>query len=243
MNPSLNYFVQIIKTEHQLTEAMELRYRVYKKTYPKIVEHLTQPYETDYFDSRSIHIGLYCNADGVTKLAGYCRLILPEYFKGGFDPFLVKSHPFYNYETFDVKHERFHFLKLLPFDKYNELNDYCKQMEAKNYQCTDVSRFLTDDEHRSISLTIFFAKSMFAIAQNAGIKFAFFSCDEHHAAFYKKLGLTLYEKEYSCLNKLFQRREVIFGTDLSLSFSLQTSIKDLRLQLETKKQIIYKKAA
>ncbi|MEO5570419.1 MAG: GNAT family N-acyltransferase, partial [Bacteroidia bacterium] len=81
METTLKYSVSIMTNPEQLTEALSLRYRTYKKVYPKITETLTQPYETDGFDTRSIHLGLYAERGGKKILAGYSRLIIPPVYE------------------------------------------------------------------------------------------------------------------------------------------------------------------
>lgn len=244
MNPSFKYSVQIITGTDQLTEALNLRYRVYKKVYPLLFdkENVEQKHESDEFDRRSVHLGLYCENDSEKKLAGYCRLILPEYIPDYFSNVLIEKHPLYlNASDFAGK-GKMTFIKSLPEQNRHTINSFCKSLEQREIIYAETSRFIIDEEHRSMSLSTFFVSGMFAICGSLNIKYSFFTCTYHHVAFYSKYGLTLFPGIGLYENKIFGEL-VIFGTDLGVANKFQTSINDLRLQLETEKCITYKKAA
>lgn len=243
MNSTLKYSVQLITNAEQLTKALNLRYRIYKKVYPKSTENLNQPYESDGFDIRSIHLGLYCENGNEKKLAGYCRLILPEFFQNDFSNLFVKHHP----ECMNVMQksvtEKMAFIERLPHADCETINIFCNSLEAEKIIYAETSRFIIDEEHRSISLSSFFVSSMFAVCESLNIKYSFFTCTHHHVPFYSKYGLTLFPGITPFDNEVFGKQYVIFGTDLNVANEKQTSIKTLKQQLESENQITFLKAA
>lgn len=243
MNTTLKYTVQIIKDAGQLTEAISLRYRTYKKTYPKLLENSTRLYESDVFDSRSIHLGLYCEAAFGKSLAGYCRLIIPEYFKDSYQQYLIKNHHLYPAKNSEIENERLALFQYTPNNHSRVIKSFCRELEEKEQAYSETSRFIIDDEHRSLSLSAFFAHSMFAIATSLKMEFNFFSCDEHHAAFYKKNGLTMFPELEPYHNHIFQRNDCIFGTDLNATNANQTIINPLKVQMEAENRITFRRAA
>ena len=145
-----NYKVHIIDNAAQLTEALELRYKVYSNVYPKLFRNKTVTSEHDGFDRRSIHIGLYSELEGEKKLAGYCRLILPEFFKARFSNLLIAEHPFYRSE---VPVERMSVSARLPRQgSYEKIESLCRQFEQSDSVYIETSRFILAEEHRGLSL-------------------------------------------------------------------------------------------
>lgn len=243
MNSILKYSVRLITEAEQLTEALNLRYKTYKNSYPKLVENTTRPFETDEFDRRSLHLGLYCENGEENVLAGYCRLILPQLFENDFTPFLVKNHPEYTNKSKSVVKEKLAFIKYLPDNDSETINFFCLSLEKQKTVYSETSRFIVDEKHRSISLCSFFVSGLFAVCESLSIKYNFFLCSSHHASFYSKSGLTLFPGIAPC-NFNFSREElVIFGTDLSESNAKQPSIKSYRLEFEEKNHIVFRKAA
>lgn len=242
MNTSLKYSVQIIKEQDQLTEALSLRYKVYKKVYPRFFkEDVTQNYESDEFDERSIHLGLYFESDSVKKLAGYCRLILPQYFISSFCNVVVKNHPLY-LNIGDCASIEKVALNGLPVQDRQTINSFCNSLEMQKLMYAETSRFIIEEEHRNISLSSFFVLSMWATYELLNIKYSFFSAFQHHIVFYKRFGLTLFPSIASYDTEAFGPH-VIFGTDMAISNSKQTFIKELKLELEAEKEIKYRRAA
>ncbi|MEO8087964.1 MAG: GNAT family N-acetyltransferase [Bacteroidota bacterium] len=242
MNSSLKYSVQIITGANQLKEALNLRYRVYRKTYPALIQDHNEPFESDRFDERSIHLGLYCKNANEGKLAGYCRLILPRVYSNDFEEVLVKQHSKYSVESKMTK-ERIALMERLPENSLQKVNSYCKDLEQKKIAYAETSRFIIEEEHRSLSLSAFFVHSMFAVCESLNIKYSFFTCTHHHVPFYSKYGLTLFPGIAPYDNAIFGKQYVIFGTDLNVESKIQNSINTLRLQLEEEKQITFRKAA
>jgi len=243
MNTSLTYSVQIITDSEQLTEALSLRYRTYKKVYPKLLENSNRFYETDAFDSRSIHLGLYCEDGEGKKLAGYCRLILPEFLENKFSGIFIKEHPQYLKDIKNSQKEKLAMMERMPESDCKTINSYCSSLEEKEIIYAETSRFIVDEEHRSISLTSFFVSSMFAIAASLKMGYVFFECQPHHMAFYKRFGFTLFSRISIFDDPILEAPQAIFGTDLNVANALQTSIQTLKLQLETENQITFRKAA
>lgn len=243
MNPTLNYTVQIITEPEQLTEALSLRYKTYSKVYPKVTQKSARPFESDAFDSRSIHMGLYCERNGKKELAGYCRLIIPEYFKDSYAEYFIQHHDFYPTENLSIIAARLGFFKYAPESYTQVINSFCQELEGKEQFYAETSRLIIDEEHRSLSLSAFFTQSMFAIAASLKMKFNFFSADKHHAAFYQKNGLTPFQGLEPYSNTLFERDDVIFGTDLNFGNLMQASIRTLKVQLEEENQITFSRAA
>ncbi|MEO5572371.1 MAG: hypothetical protein ABIS37_15685, partial [Bacteroidia bacterium] len=219
------------------------RYRTYKKVYPKITETLTQPYETDGFDTRSIHLGLYSETGNTKKLTGYCRLILPEAYQNLYSEYMIKSHYLYPSDFLKQSLDRMYFLKLTPSAHQKTVNSYCRNLEETGKIYAETSRFIIEEAHRNLSLSAFFAQSMFAIAESLNMDYNFFSCNIHHSVFYKKYGLTPFEPAPNYQNDLFEREDAIFGTQLNITNTSQAFIKILRLQLEEEQQTTFRRAA
>lgn len=244
MDTSIKYSVQIIKGQDQLTEALNLRYKVYRKVYPRLFkDNDTQTYESDAFDGRSIHLGLYCENDFEKKLAGYCRLILPKFFSKAYSHVLINAHPNYVSEDKNAAEEKLAMLRRMPYNYQLIINSFCDDLENQNKQYIETSRFIIDEEHRSFSLSAFFVSSMFAVSESLNIKFCFFECSHHHTPFYSKYGLTLFPGIAPYDDDLFGNQYVIFGTDLEIVKARQNTIKSFILQLGEENQITFKRAA
>jgi hypothetical protein len=243
MKSSSKYFVQLIAEKEQLTEALSLRYRVYSILYPKIVEKLSQPFEFDAYDPGSIHLGLYCEDGTNSKLAGYCRLILPEYCVNQFDTLLIKEHPLYSNEVINSTEKKLPLIEWLPGQEGKTINSYCDGLESGKIIYAETSRFIIAEEHRSLSLASFFVSSMFAVCESLNIKYSFFTCTRHHVPFYSKFGLTLFPGIEPFENDLFGKDYVVFGTDLTGTNMHRNPIKFYRIQFESENQINYNKAA
>ncbi len=241
MNTTLTYSVQIITQDDQLTEALNLRYRIYKKVYPKITENNIRPFESDAFDWRSIHLGLFCNVNGDKKLAGYCRLILPKAFQKQFSYLLIRNHTQYLQQK-EMYNQKLAFMERLSADSFQKVSAFCNQLENAKIPYIETSRFIIGEEHRSISLSTFFASSMFAVCDSLKIKYTFFTCPAHHVSFYNKLGLTLFPGVAQFDNQIFGTQFVVFGTKLNVANTLQKSITSFREELECEKQITFRKA-
>ncbi len=243
MNPILKYSVRLITEEEQLTEALSLRYKTYKKAYPKFVENTTHPFESDAFDTRSLHLGLYCDDGLENSLAGYCRLILPESFENDYSYLLINQHPEYNIVSQNSSKEKLAFIKDLINNNYNKINSFCDSLEKNKIVYSETSRFIVDEKHRSISLCSFFVSSLFAVCESLNIKYNFFTCSAHHAPFYSKSGLTLLADIEPFDKEFFGTDSVVFGTDLRLANAKQASITSLKLEFEEKSSIVFRRAA
>jgi hypothetical protein len=243
MNTTLKYSVQVITYVEQLTEAFNLRYRIYKKVYPRLFRNDSPNFESDAFDARSIHLGLYCENRNEKKLAGYCRLILPEYFENDFADWLIKDYPEYIDGIQKSSKDKMAFIERLPKESYENINSFCTNLEMKRTVYAETSRFIIEEDHRSISLCYFFVSSMMAICQSLKIRYSFFTCTHHHISFYNKLGLTLFPDILPFDNEIFGKQYVIFGTDLDIVNKNHISLKYFKLQLEKEKKITIKKIA
>jgi hypothetical protein len=244
MSASLKYSVQIMTDSHQLTEALSLRYRTYSKVFPKLTENLNRPYESDSFDARSIHLGLYSENGIEKKLAGYCRLIVPEFFEENFSNLLIKKHPKYLNKLQRSLAKKLAFIERLPGTDYERVNSFCNSLEEDKIIYAETSRFIIDENHRSISLSSFFVSSMFAVCESLKIKYSFFTCScQGHAAFYSKYGLTPFPGIAPFQNEIFRTQLVLFGTNLNVINEKKDSIETLKLQLEKENRITFKRVA
>ncbi|MEO5572372.1 MAG: GNAT family N-acyltransferase [Bacteroidia bacterium] len=244
MENKLKYSVNIITDPEQSTEALNLRYRTYKRVYPKLLNPHNEPYESDSFDSRSIHLGLFCENGAEKKLAGYCRLITPPVFANKFSHLLLSEHPKYFKELHKETTDRIGLIERLPNPDFKlKIDSFCSNLESENIMYTETSRFIIDEDHRSISLSAFFVSSMIAVCNSLELRYNFFTCVNHHIAFYNRFGLTLFPGIEPFDNEVFGKQYVIFGSDLSLANSFQSTIRTLRLQLEEENQISFMRAA
>jgi hypothetical protein len=242
MNNLYKYSVEFITDKGALTEALCLRYNIYKTTFPLLTAHHMQPYEWDEFDVRSIHLGLYYNDNNNKKLAGYCRLVLPEFFINDFAYLLVTNHAGFNKNIY-IK-ERMVFMKQLVNDNdRNKINLFCSNLETLNKPYIETSRFMIDEEHRSAILSVFFVSGMIAASKYLDIHYCFFACRPHHIAFYNRFGFYIYPDLTPIDNEIYGRQYVIFGTDFSVASSFENLIGDYQLQLEKENRISFRKAA
>jgi hypothetical protein len=243
MDASLTYYVQIITNPSGLTGALNLRYRIYSKVYPKLIVNMNRPFESDAFDLRSIHLGLYCDNGKEKAIAGYVRLILPEYFVSDFSNLLIKQHPEYLNKKERLSKEKMALCERLPHSDKKLIDSWCNSLEAKKIIYAETSRFIIDEAHRSMSLSAFFVSGMFAICDSLNIKYSFFTCTHHHVPFYRRYGLTLFPGIAPFYDRIFSSQYVIFGTNLYVANESQTSVKNLRLQLEKEQRISFRRAA
>jgi N-acyl-L-homoserine lactone synthetase len=243
MKSSLKYSLQIITDAEQLTEALSLRYRVYKKTYPKLIENCSRPYESDAFDERSIHLGLYCEENGQKKLAGCSRLILPEHYALQFSVLLIQNHPEYINNIANSIKPELAMMERMPESNRKMIDSQCESLKNKNTVYIETSRFIVDEEHRSVSLSFFFLSSMLAIADSLNIGYVFFECQPHHIAFYKRFQFTQLQNIPTFFDSVLDAQQAIFGTDLIAVNEKQTAIKILKKQLETENEITLKRVA
>lgn len=242
MKQEIKYSVSFIKDADALTQAMLLRYVTYKTYYPGLTSSFEFPYETDVLDRRSIHLALYCEDGSFKELAGYCRLVLPEVYTGKYQDYILKKHPFYPEEQMNVKMFRLFFMKLLPEEDLKTVNTYFDALETDKKIYAETGRFIIKEKHRSIVLSSFFAQSIFATALALHMNFNFFSCDIHHAMFYKRLGLTPLEPGLRYSNAVFKRTDIIFGTNLEGKCVKGSSIDFLKRQLEVEHRITFPSA-
>jgi hypothetical protein len=245
MNPSLKYTVQIITSEEQLTGAFALRYRTYKKTYPNALKNLHHPFETDTYDKRSIHLGLYVEIGSEKILAGYSRLVIPRAYEEGFEEFYFRKHPLYFiHKVFNYGSENLPLINLLPDSSTKEIvkGFCCKQETSCKIYC-ETSRFIIDEEHRSLSLSAFFVSGMIAICHSLHIDYCFFQCDPHHVVFYKKFGIELFPGLENFDTYAFGKRVVIFGAVIKALQLLQVPITVLSDQFVKEQRITFQRAA
>ena len=245
MNTQFQYTVQIIADVNQLSEALNLRYRVYKKAYPLLLgNNQGQEYETDEFDKRSVHLGLYYENNENKKLAGYCRFILPTKFSEHYSKILLKECPLYNKRMDNACAEKLAFIEKLPHEHKEKVISFCNSLEERNVIYTETSRFIIEEEHSSILLASFFVLCMFTICDGLKIKYSFLSCPHHHAAFYKRFRLTPFQGLLPYNTETYATSHIIFGTDLSVaSTAFKSSIKKLQFQYKTNHMFYFSRVA
>ena len=245
MKSHSSYSAQIITDVNQLTEALNLRYRIYKKAYPLLLgSNPEQEYETDVFDKRSVHLGLYCENNEEKKLAGYCRFILPEKFSGQYTHLLLKECPLYQVASDKIFEEKLAFIEKLPDYHKEKVITLCNSLEEKNVIYAETSRFIIEEEHSSILLTSFFVLCMFTLCDALKIKYSFLSCPQHHATFYKRFRLTPFESLLPYTTDIYASSHVVFGTDLVVAGAgFQSSIKKLQLQYRAKQMFYFSRVA
>lgn len=95
MDTALKYSVQLLDSVEQLSGAFQLRYKTYKVAYPNSITYSTYEFETDIYDPRSIHIGLFAASNTGKTMVGYSRLIIPPAFEKRFANLCFKNHPMY----------------------------------------------------------------------------------------------------------------------------------------------------
>jgi Acetyltransferase (GNAT) domain len=238
------YCIRIITDAEQLTEAFSLRYKVYEKTFPRCTAGLEQPFETDEFDCRSVHLGLYLDDATCNTLIGYCRLILPEVFALQYSGMLVKQHPLYPEQITNTSSDRISFVKRLPALYKEKLNSFWDDLELKELAYCETGRFIIGEKFRSISLSTFFVEGMFAIFQTIGGKYSFFTCTHHHIPFYSRFGFVPFPGLGIYDDETFESEmSVVFGTDISLISSQKPTITALVKQIENQQKICLRKVA
>ena len=154
---TITYSVRIISDAEELANAFRLRYRIYKTTYPKAVEMITEDFETDVYDLRSVHLGLYAESGNNSTLVGYTRLVIPQVFASQYDVLFFRQHPMYRIRKSCEQPERIAMLDGLDDLLVRGVVDsHCLTMERRNEVYCEISRFIIDNCHRSLSLATFF---------------------------------------------------------------------------------------
>lgn len=212
-NPT-NYSLEIIVDPVLLTECFKLRYEIYLKTFPKAVRQTLNHVESDQFDHRSIHIGLFNEGRTGRSLVGYTRFILPEKYSGRYADYLIASHELYPITNVKAGANRLHLQEDLP-PKYQRLiESFCLGLVNQEKIFIETSRFIVRDNHRGLAVSSFFTKGMIFIAKKLKIDYAFFSCSESHMPYYLRSGLTKLPGIETHVNQRFGERFVVFGTEL-----------------------------
>lgn len=235
MTTQARYVVRIIKDENQLTEAMKLRCRTYAKTYPKAVEHCTSGYESDEFDHRSIHLGLYYEVAGECTLAGYCRMILPPALAKDFEQWLITAHPLYpSAISSECDEDKLPIIKnLLDKEKQQTIISIVRDWENQNEAYAEMSRMIIDEEHRSLALATFFTESFYAVSQSIRVRQHLFVTDDQHTSFFSRFGLNLMEGMNNVEFKVWgNRHSCVNGSAFSPSLKYAASIRKLRAEFE-----------
>ncbi len=245
MDSTLKYSVQIIRTEDRLTDAFALRYRTYKKVYPNALENLHIPFETDEYDKRSIHLGLYLETGSERILVGYSRLVMPMVYEHRFSDFYFRNHPLYFiHKYFSYGSENLPLINLLPHANSKDvIKRFCDSQEAGKQVYCETSRFIIDEGHRSMSLSAFFVSGMIAICHSFNIDYCFFQCDPHHVTFYKKFGIQIFPGLENFDTYAFGKRVVIFGAVIKALKLLEVTITVLKGQFDNEDQITFRRAA
>ena len=243
MNTQFKYSIRLISTAAHLKEAFSLRYRVYQKYYPLLVAHHKKPCEWDVFDTRSIHLGLYCENKQVKKMVGYCRLIIPPRFSNVLFFLLMCKYPSCLKITEEAA-QKLAFIQQLQTVKDNTyIQSLCSSLEAENKLYCEASRLIIDEAHRSILLSSFFITGIFAIGKILDLKYFFISCTQQHAPFYKKFGLELLPCVAEYGTDLVKKPQVVFGTYLDKLNLLNTTVENLKIQMQAYGKISFIKAA
>jgi hypothetical protein len=241
MAPSSNISLRIIQNEQQITEALQFRFRIYRKVFPKCVEGLAEPFESDLYDTRSIHLGMYGN--DTNKLIAYCRMILPPAYQSQFSQWMVKQHPkFMKLHAGLSKTQRLAFINhITPHGVRAKINSYCKSLEKNNDTYIEMSRLIIDEEYRSIALSTFFISGVIAVCNSLNISYTLFTCDHHHQSFYQKFGLNRYKDIEPFYTDFWNRRVVFYGSELDISPEFKEPVALLRQQFENGQQITFQK--
>lgn len=244
MNSLLKYTVQILSSD-QLAEAFEFRYKAYKKSYPLAMENIRVQYETDIYDVRSIHLGLFASENGKKILAGYSRLVIPVCIEENYTHLFTKEHSYYSlHKEFNYGSETLPLLNFLPsLEAKEKVESFCNDLIKSNNSYCETSRFIIDEAHRSISLSAFFVSGMIAICHSLNISYCFFHCDPHHAAFYKKFGITVFPGLESYDVKVWGKRTVIFGSVIKALHLFQKPLSVFSDQFEKEQIITFQRAA
>jgi hypothetical protein len=211
----MKYSLEIITDPTLLTECFELRYEIYSKVFPKSVKHSLNHVESDEFDCRSIHLGLFCESLGARNLIGYCRFILPAIHINKYSDYLIRSHFNYPNKRLMTGEFELHFIEGLPQEYRNEIGSFCSELKNHRMTFIETSRFIVREEHRGLAVTSFFTSSMILIAKKLKIDYAFFSCSESHMPYYLRAGLTKFPDIEIYVNQRFGDRFMVFGTDLN----------------------------
>jgi hypothetical protein len=232
------YTVSIIDNPAHLTEALELRYKVYSKTYPELIRNVSANSESDCFDPRRIHIGLYAESASGKKLAGYCRLILPEFFSACLEDYLLREHPLYNFPNPYTKERMAVSARLLKTGYYEKVESLCKNFEQDGIIYIETSRLILDENYRGLSLMMFFFKKLFTISNALNIRQTFFTCRPHHIAFYQNYGFTPFPGTCAFDNEIFGIHHLLFGNVQEIASGLECTARK-----ENKKAFEFKSAA
>lgn len=241
MNNILKYRIEIITDADKLTEALSLRYKIYSNTFPLTTVNLNGPYESDEYDCRSIHLGLYCENAEEKKLVGYSRLIIPKFYTKHFIQLFINNHPLCNNEQYNYLHKSLPLFDMLPdLESVQKVKAYCKELESASKMYFEASRLIIDEQHRNLFIAAFFVNGMTATAKFFKLNYSFFACYISHATFYNKLGLTLFPgiNQFNC--KIYHHQKVnLFGTDLTVNTCCLNQLREL----EAKNQITFSRAA
>lgn len=125
----------------------------------------------------------------------------------------------------------------------NCVESFCSSLEKRDLMYCETSRFIIDEQHRSLSLSAFFVSSMVAICNSINISYCFFQCDPHHTAFYKKFGIKLFPGLDSFETLCYGKRVVIFGAVIEALQLYQSSIVQFTKQFLEERQISFSRAA
>lgn len=215
MENTNKYTLEIITDPTVLTECFELRYEIYSKAFPKSIKQTLNHMETDQFDHRSIHLGLFYESSGIRYLVGYSRFILPAVYKNKYRAYLITSHANYPIKNEMTADFDLHLMADLPQKYRSELSSFCYELKNQRKTFIETSRFIVREEHRGLAVSSFFTNSMMLIAKKLKVEYAFFSCSESHTPYYLRAGLTKFPGIETYVNQRFGDRFIIFGTDLN----------------------------
>lgn len=235
----MSYAVRLISTEEKLTEAFRLRYKIYRTTFPKSVMNMNRQMEFDGYDSRSMHIGLYCDDGSQEELVGYCRLIVPSYFASKLCHAFV-CHPLLKSSSTNCEYVAF--ISYLPTEKQKQ-NIYllCTKLEQAHQRYGEVSRLIIDDEHRGIGVSSFFLSSVIAIFHTNHIHHSLFTCHPSNSAFYKRYGFGLIEGQENYFSEVYGERATIYSSYENIPLRLKHEIEELSSEFEQASRITMKK--
>lgn len=211
------YSVHLITESDQLTKALSLRHNVNKNVNLKLREKTNRAFESDSFDNRSLHIGLYYNNGNKNELAGYCRLILPENFESDYLKLLISKNPENLKKCTESSDQKLACQELLTIDDYELLNSFCMYLEDQKIVYSETSHFIVDEKHRNQTTCSLFVSYLFDISESLNIEYTFFSSSPQEVPLHSKYGLISFAG-IKLLGKNIQEENLfVFGINLKLA--------------------------
>lgn len=217
MHSTQKFSVQLITESELLKDALRFRNKTKKPTNQNIQENADHHFESDAFDRRSLHIGLFYNNGVKKELAGYCRMIFPKFVTCDYLNFLIDNAPDF------IKRPKFHSSeKLACIENLNIedtalINSFCLSLEKEEIVYTETSHFIVDAKHCTQKTCSFFVSNLFAICNSLSIDYNFISCYPQDVLFYSNCGLILFAGIKLLGKDVSGQNLFVFGTNLKLA--------------------------